>query len=501
MPVVSRIIIYFILLGLLAYHSAFFNPFIHDDLFLIRFNPNIANLGQWATVFLAPSNPPSFIPIANTYYRPLLEIMYRLLFKMAGFYPPGYHFFNVVIHIVNAIILFFIIKMIIERVDKKGVHGDHKTSSGNLIGWFLTSIFLVHPVQTESVACISGMSNLIFSFFCLISLGLFFMSSPPRLISVRYFFCLILYLLALLIKEQAIFFPFLILLCVVILNEHGKIPFKEKLCATGFFAISILYLIWRRSICGVLIGSIFKYKGELLLRLQSIPQTLLMYVRILLVPYDLHYYRSVNILNNGGLLHLGALILIGVGIFILLKRMPSQGRQLAWLGLGWFLISLLPVLNIIPLVHEYSWIAAFEHFLYFPLIGFLIFMGGLLKYFLSKDHGISSQRICIALAAFVIIIFSHMTYLQNFTWRHAIPLFKRAVAYEPNIGRIRILLSRAYISQGQCVKAQKQLGEAAKVMDGYLRKVELPAARTVYWHYLQEIDFLMDYCSKRMMGG
>ena len=67
---------------------------------------------------------------------------------------------------------------------------------------------------------------------------------------------------------------------------------------------------------------------------------------------------------------LGVLALISIlGIFYVFKRWP-QARPMLILGLGWFLAALLPVLNIAPLINEYSFILTPEHFLYLPIVGY-----------------------------------------------------------------------------------------------------------------------------------
>ena len=105
---------------------------------------------------------------------------------------------------------------------------------------------------------------------------------------------------------------------------------------------------------------------ELFLRILSIPRTLLMYVRIILLPYDLHYYRSVDILQPylPGIIYLIAVIIIALLFF---RKMNGPCWRICLFSLGWFIIVLLPVLNIIPLINEYSLILTSDHFLYLPL--------------------------------------------------------------------------------------------------------------------------------------
>ncbi len=73
-------------------------------------------------------------------YRPIRNISYLLDFKIAGLQPGWWHIHNVLLHLFNSILVYLVAK----RIFKKG--------------WLppLTAalIFLVHPVQTETVAWI-----------------------------------------------------------------------------------------------------------------------------------------------------------------------------------------------------------------------------------------------------------------------------------------------------------------------------------------------------------
>ena len=74
-----------------------------------------------------------------------------------------------------------------------------------------------------------------------------------------------------------------------------------------------------------------------------------------------------------------------------------QARPTLILGFGWFLASLFPVLNIVPLINEYSFILTPEHFLYLPIVGILIVVvtaaDHFLKHFRKLLLGIVSQQL------------------------------------------------------------------------------------------------------------
>ena len=94
----------------------------------------------------------------------------------------------------------------------------------SFIGWSMSScrarrgsafavavLFLLHPVQSEAVACISGISNLLFAFLVLASLCFYLRNSI-----ISHVLSLLAFALALLAKEQAVVLPILIVLLEII---------------------------------------------------------------------------------------------------------------------------------------------------------------------------------------------------------------------------------------------------------------------------------------------
>jgi len=490
----------FLLTGLVLYAHVFFYPFVHDDLVFIRHNPGIASFDGWRDFFVKADSH----GIRNLYYRPVLDLVYRLEYRMFGFHAPGYHVFNVVIHIVNAIFIFLIFFLGM-RVSQ----GRPLTISGPLPGAGEKSaiiaaatalLFLAHPVQTEAVACIAGISNLAFSFFCLLSLLLYLFFRAGGLSSLGGGLCLsgslLCYGLALLTKEQVIFLPFMAGLWEILIfmpasarsnnKTEGRHLFEAGMAMVAFVGVTLAYVVWRTLLSGTTVTGFLKYKGELALRIAAIPLTLLMDARILAWPFDLHYYRSIDILHAPGWA-LGVLLAGILAMALVLYRLPAAKRSWALLGIGWFLITLLPVLNIVPLIHEYSWIATFEHFLYLPAAGLFLFAAVTGDHVLAVLFKEKSKKVGLLFLAGLVVFFGSLTIQQNTFWRGEIPLFERAVMFEPNLGRLRYLLGIAYAADGRHDQALDEFERASGIMEGYLRRVRAPEARGFYVTFLKSI--------------
>ncbi|MFA5260188.1 MAG: hypothetical protein WC450_03045, partial [Candidatus Omnitrophota bacterium] len=166
-----------VLLGCLNFFQTLSFPFVHDDLVFIRNNPDISRLDNWREIFARVPEPQG---IVNFYHRPGLELLYRIQYMFFKFDAGAYHGFNVVLHILNGLLLFYVLMRILSGYEESLGRACHRADgqAGPLrflfippslwLAWSVAVIFVIHPVQTESVACVSGVSNLLPVFLCLL---------------------------------------------------------------------------------------------------------------------------------------------------------------------------------------------------------------------------------------------------------------------------------------------------------------------------------------------
>ncbi len=473
-----------LILGFLAYGNTLFYPFVHDDWVFIVKNPHIHDLSDLSTVFMTPTQSPLDISIVNSYYRPLLEILNRIQFKLFYQQPLGYHLFNIIFHILNSFLIFRFLR-------------GFTLSPGMSLS--VSILFLIHPVQSESVACISGLSNLLYSGMCLASLLLYQkIFSPGHLLHQGRWIpflggSLLFFGFALFAKEQSIMLPLLLIFYEYCFSETNEAKKRRFFRISLFIAVTLAYLLWRKAILKNILVPLFDYPQELLLRILAIPQTILLYLRILLVPCDLHYYRSLDVLQMS-ITPTWLLIFVMLGTVVLIRKFSSQEKQLVIFSGGWFFITLLPVLNILPLIHEFSQIAIFEHFLYLPLLGFLLFVVVFLNHFVGIFKREYKNKIQLGLTTLVTAILILATNYQNSFWRGEIPLFERAVRFEKNLGRIHLLLAKTYYQEQKFDQAIERYLTALRIMQNYYQKSQVKQAQDFYLRFIQETHFDLAHC-------
>jgi len=474
-------------LGITAYGQSLFFPFVHDDVVFIQNNPDIRSLGPVFEVFLRPTYPNLDIVQTNTYYRPLVELFHRLQYFLFGLNPMWYHATNVLFHFINALLVYGILT----RLQFFAFTQEPDRLRGQWVSFYAAVLFFIHPVQTEAVACVSGVSSLLFTFFLSAALFLLLRQKNeaaqhriPWLIS--YGLALFLYSLSLFVKEQAIVFPFF-LLAFELWRPKENAVCKKKFSAIVevglFFTVTVLYFLWRKHFVGIEVPQILAYPGEFLLRLASIPKTLFGYLLVIFCPVNLHYYRSVDILSpqEWGAVALLAVWFIGDFFY---QRTSVPCRRLSLIGLAWFLIFLFPVLNILPLIHEYSLIAAFEHFLYFPLAGFVFFLLVLVIDRCKSGRTFKAFHWCLIL---LISLCTFLSIRQTFTWRAEIPLFQRVTQLEPKLARGHILMAKAYLQKGRLEESLSHFEQALWKMKAYAEWSGDSEASRYYLSMVQQI--------------
>jgi tetratricopeptide (TPR) repeat protein len=294
------------------------------------------------------------------------------------------------------------------------------------------------------------------------------------------------FIAALFTKEQAIFALALFVSYEWFFHRRGEGHGIVPLYRLGILMTAAVgYLSCRQLLFGSLTSAVFENIGELKLRLLTIPRIIETFISLIVFPRDLHYYRSVDMLAPYTW-PLIVFVALSVGVAFLLRSLPDGERKKAGFGLVWFVIFLFPALNVIPLVNEYSFLAEWEHSLYLPIAGFLIFAsaaaGGPIKAFVQRH----SQEAAV-LAVLFVAVFGFLTIRQNNFWNGEIPLFEQATTFEPQLGRVHVLLAKAYMFNGRLNEALAEFQKAEAIMRAYAGKATTAKAQRFYEGFLKGI--------------
>jgi protein O-mannosyl-transferase len=412
----KKVIVYIFLIGFVVFFNSIFNPFLGDDNGQIVNNPLITKT----------SNIPSFfyqslvysgidtIKILSIYYKPLMFTIFTLLHSFFGYSPVAFHLLQIILHISNTIIVFFIFS----RFLKRG------------LSFFLSLIFLVHPINSESVIYIADMQEVLFVFFGLLSL-LLILNAKDKLFSFyRVFFMALLLLFSLFSKETGILFFGIIFIYTLLFTRSN---FKRII--TGSILTTLVYIIFRIiassfSVLEITQPSLIQ-KASLIIKLQTLPQMVFYYISKLFLPINLAIGQDWTItkvsFSNFYLPLLSNVLFFSLiaafGIYIY-KNIYKLFKPYIFFAC-WFCLGLMIHLQLIPLD-----LTVADRWFYFPMIG-LLGIVGLLANVLYKQ---SKENILIrnvALFAFCIIFLSlsFLTIIRNSQWNTWFQLLSHDVKF------------------------------------------------------------------------
>jgi len=397
----------------LAYLNTLGHGFVFDDMSLILQNPHVTEL-RWADI------------LSTSEYRPVRTFTYALNYLVGGADPFGYHLLNVVLHAVNAVLVYFLF-LVWSRMPP--------------IAFVGALIFALHPVQTAAVAYVSGRKDVLATLFVLVACHSY-TSFRLKGGKLRLVLAFVFFVLGVLAKEVAAVFPVLVLLMDVVLlrsaNEEGNADrsLLRRLAsvlrrrpvayaAAGVFFLGAAYyavfLIKASRMIGFWGGSPAVHYGTSF-------KLFAHYLKLTLLPRPLIAdYRGQVFNLSSGFLDPATLVSVAtlVGFIILAVKVERRHPHSAF-GLLWFLVALVPVLQFIPF-HE----LAADHFLYLPLVG-MAFAGGNAFHWLAEAHG---RRLRDALVLCLVVVFSILTIQRNSDWKDEQSLW--TATYETAPGSFR----------------------------------------------------------------
>ena len=437
-----------LVLGFFVYASALPNGFVWDDEEQIVNNTVIRDWGNLPLFFTSSTFYAGGAGLSGGFYRPLVSLSYLTNYKIWGLNPLGFRFFQLIFHLLNLVLIFFILRKIFFNQQIK---------HSNEISFLATLLFAVHPANVESVVYLGSIGEILYSFFGLLALWLFLIER--ELFSFHYrtrtvldifnknkylilsFFLIFLGLLA---KETAVVFFLLIALYFFIFT---KPKFQFWLKYTLGTAISLgAYLFLRFFVAKIpTISTHFApiSQASFLERLQTIPYEIVSYLRIIFFPKDLaisqHFVAfSVNDIRFWGSLIFLFIILLLV-IFYLRKIIKTPNLKNSTFGtivpnvlyrwkipiffLLWFFVGLSPALNIFPLDMTIA-----ERWLYFPMIGILTLISFLIVQIIQKIP-IKWRWISYAFLILMILSLSARTVVRTADWKNGLTLFSHDIQY------------------------------------------------------------------------
>ncbi len=422
-----------------VYANSINNEFVWDDTHLIVNNPHIKNVNFIPKLFASDLYQNASRGDNIYYYRPMQMLSYMMDYFLWGLDARQYHVTNIFLHILNVLFVFIIAK---------------ELAGSELIAMASGLLFAVHPVHVAAVTYIAGRADLLMVLFLLFSFLVFIRNFKPgrplkRLLSLS----LLSFVFAVLSKETALIFPFILLAYLFIFYRRDRDQEERGrafIYSLPFFIISFVYALFRFLKLGFIRKAMITSDGSMVTALLNAPKIIVEYFKLLFVPFNLHMEREVAFQSFLTVGYLAPLIILIVVIWTLIKNARKYPGAL--FGLAWFFIALIPVLNVFRINATVA-----EHWLYLPSIGL----------FISFSEGVfRSQRlknVKIILMIFVLFFLSVLTFRQNTYWQNEETLYERTLWFAPNSARVNTNLSIVYLKQGKIDKALEKIEQSISI--------------------------------------
>ena len=446
------------LISLALYYNSLSNGFVFDDYAVIVENKHIKDLGNSLPAFLNDS----YFKIAGgeSSYRPIPTFSYFLIHSLAGLDPFYYHLSSVLLHTLNVLLVYFLFHLLL---------GDpFKALLGGLL-------FASHPVLTEAVDCIAFNEDLFAAFFFLLAFILYIKRFEKSAKGTAFYLSLFFFFCGLLSKEMAITLPVVILLHDLTFETVEEQAWSAKNVLStiknrwpaylGYAAVSLFYLSLRFYIITKPGEGIKPHFGDLTDRLLFLPNHIFRFIKLAVAPYDLnveHVYSYPSSLFEVN--HLaGFMIPVGLAVFsfILFRRFKE-----IFFGIWWFIITLVPVYNLIQIFNPIA-----ERYMYIPLIGFClvvpIVLYGIFSRAFSRTRTV--KMVTLSMVLVIAVVYSNMTLARNRDWKDGLTLWSKTVQQSPDSGVAFGSLGRAYQEQGLLDEAIVQYRMAVKLMPKHFK--------------------------------
>jgi Flp pilus assembly protein TadD len=393
------------------------------------------------------------------FWHPLTWLSLMIDRELFGNNPGGYHWTNVILHIINTLLLFFFLKRATKAPRRSA---------------FVALLFAVHPLHVESVAWVSQRKDLLCTLFGFASL-LAYVNYSKYPNWRRYTVVIIFFILGLMSKPMIVTFPFVMLLMdywplqrlmvsgdarnVNVMSppevRAGRRPFvvllleKAPLVVLSVLA-SVLVVMTEHKVHALTDLKILSIMN----RFANAIVSYVKYIAMMFWPANLTFFYphpvSIPVVQViGALLLLSAITII---IILMCRRKPYL-----FTGWFWYAGTLVPVIGLIQVGPH----ALADRYTYVPLVGlFIILVWGVSD--LAVRWRFGRHLLCVV-GTVTIVSLSFCSWLQASYWRNSITLFEHALQIAPDNYIALNNLGQFYVNNGKYDKGLAYMHKGIQV--------------------------------------
>ena len=395
--------------------------------------------------------------VAN--WHPLTWLSHMLDYQLYGLNPKGHHLTNVFLHLLNTLLLFFILQRMTGALWRSG---------------FVAALFALHPLHVESVAWVAERKDVLSTLFWLLTMwGYIWYVERPRL--SRYLLTLLAFTLGLMTKPMLVTLP-----CVLLLldywplkrfqlsqsggdiletagtsEDQGASFLRLLLEKTPFLALSaissmVTFLVQKS---GGAVSAFDVYPVKI--RIANALVSYFSYIGQMVWPRGLAVFYP----HPGTSLPLWHAVGAGFLLVCISIAVVRAARRHPYLAVGWlwYLGTLVPVIGLVQVGAQ----AMADRYTYVPLVGLFVMIAWSIPDFLAANH---YRKIVLSLAVgTVLLALTVCSWLQVQNWKNNLALFKHALNVTENNYVAHDSLGNALAQQGKVEEAIDHYYQALKI--------------------------------------
>ena len=439
------LVVVFAAIGLILYANALDSPFIYDDIPAIVDNADIRQL--WPPDWIRPHA--GIHAAVNS--RPVVSLSLVLNYAWSGLDPWSYRVVNLVLHILNALLLYGVVQRTLQRSNRLGLG---VAASG--LGLVSAALWLVHPLASQCINYTIQRTELLMA-CCYLSALYASMRAGRGWQGVAVLACV----LGMASKEVMVTAPVMVLLYDRTFGAGSLAQAWRRrrlfyLGLAGTWGV-LAVLLWSKP-HGNTIGSAYGSEAWNYALNQFV--MVVEYLCLCFWPHPL-------VLDYGWPQPLGFADVFPAAVLVAVLVALAVYAFYRWPGYGflgvWFFVVLAPTTSIVPLLNEVG--AERRVYLSLAALIVLVVVGG---YQLLWRWGVGvAVRVGGAVAMSVLLVFGDMTIERNRDYQSELAIWRTVVEARPTNARGHNNLGKAYYEVSELQRARAHYRQAVTLVSYY----------------------------------
>jgi len=363
-------------------------------------------------------------------WHPVTWLTHMLAVELFGVSDAAHLLINVVFHLANTILLFFLLR---------------KLTGNEMRSGFVAALWAVHPLHVESVAWLAERKDMVSALMMLLTLW-FYTDYARTKSKARYALALLFFALGLMAKQMLVTLPFVLLLIDFWPLQRRALVEKIPFFLLIVPSIAISLIAQQRAGAVATIHPLTE-------RIANAVVSYCAYLWKTVWPSGLAIPYPWRTIEPPLYVVVAAIALVAISVAVFIYREKQRALFTGWF---WFVGMLVPVIGLVQIGSQ----SMADRYTYLPHIGLFIAIVWLVSDAVTTD----TRQLLAVVAAVIIAVFAFVARKQVAFWHDSISLFARAIAVTQNNSIAHVNLGSALQDAGDPNGALRQL-EAAVAAD------------------------------------